>query len=171
MVYWRGSNCQSWNIRYSSIGPIRQSYIHATAVLTHCLCTKYIRYSSTYWSTLLSFGCIKCMKYMHVIRLLLLLFCCFAHIAASNDMFACTQGPRPTVTKYPSLNPPPVVPEGFDNWSTTMDAWGNKVISRTTVVVQKFCPARLFAIERSVCSSSRAPEGGAPASFPLDRTG
>lgn len=37
------------------------------------------------------------------------------------------KGPRPGVTKYQQLNAPPVVPEGFEDWSGVMDTWGNKV--------------------------------------------
>lgn len=53
-----------------------------------------------------------------------------------------SQGPRPAVTAYQQLNAPPVVPEGFENWSTIMDTWGNKV-----------CPG---LCDR--CSTSRAPD-------------
>eukprot|EP00752_Nemacystus_decipiens_P011069 g9835.t1 len=48
--------------------------------------------------------------------------------------FFWTIGPRPAVTEYQQLNPPPVVPEGFENWSTVMDTWGNKMIGALETV-------------------------------------
>jgi len=38
-------------------------------------------------------------------------------------------GDRPEHTNFPSLNEPPVEPEGFENWIETLDRWGNKLLS------------------------------------------
>ncbi|CAN0554987.1 unnamed protein product, partial [Ectocarpus sp. 8 AP-2014] len=58
-------------------------------------------------------------------------------------------GPRPAVTKYQQLNPPPVVPEGFENWSTIMDAWGNKMIGALETV-SRLCATGLGLDEEAI---------------------
>lgn len=52
---------------------------------------------------------------------------CFLSGSSSAHLCIFTQGPRPAMTAYQQLNAPPVVPEGFENWSAIMDTWGNKV--------------------------------------------
>lgn len=70
---------------------------------------------------------------------------CCVHVCTTAVVYIyicvciCIQGPRPAVTNYRSLNAPPVVPEGFDDWSTIMDAWGNKVRMYTYVCVPTRC--------------------------------
>ncbi|CAM9268060.1 unnamed protein product [Ectocarpus sp. 4 AP-2014] len=63
--------------------------------------------------------------------------------------FFWTIGPRPAVTKYQQLNPPPVVPEGFENWSTIMDAWGNKMIGALETV-SRLCAVGLGLDEEAI---------------------
>eukprot|EP00904_Undaria_pinnatifida_P009792 jgi/Undpi1/5943/HiC_scaffold_2.g01217.m1 len=50
--------------------------------------------------------------------------------------FFWTVGSRPAVTKYQQLNPPPVIPEGFEDWSGVMDTWGNKMLGALETVAQ-----------------------------------
>jgi isopenicillin N synthase-like dioxygenase len=45
-------------------------------------------------------------------------------------------GGRPTDTKFPDLNCPPVEPEGFDSWVDTLDTWGNKLIQAVFVLAE-----------------------------------
>jgi len=37
-------------------------------------------------------------------------------------------GSRPEKTNFPSLNEPPVQPDGFPEWIDTLDRWGNKLL-------------------------------------------
>lgn len=148
-MIWRGSS--------------RQSCMFATAVLAQTASRgfslrQYCPTAAAFWDVFYQDACIDCIRLFVVCTLVLMC-----------HTYACTQGPRPAVTKYRSLNPPPVVPEGFDSWSTTMDAWGNKVHVDHVV----HCCAEFFtplAIERSV-HSSRGPEGSAPALCPLGYSG
>ncbi|KAL7751514.1 hypothetical protein RI367_002977 [Sorochytrium milnesiophthora] len=61
-------------------------------------------------------------------------------------------GPQPQKTKYPALNAPPVVPEGFkDQWLPTMDGYGYKlhnaveVLSEMLAVGLGFDDSQFFA--------------------------
>lgn len=46
-------------------------------------------------------------------------------------------GPRPTESKFPDLNAPPVIPEAFkDEWKYTCDDWGNKLLSALDAVAE-----------------------------------
>ena len=43
-------------------------------------------------------------------------------------------GPAPKRTSFPTLNMPPVKPEGFPDWEITMNNWGNKLMGTLFVV-------------------------------------
>ncbi|KAL9251413.1 hypothetical protein AKJ16_DCAP12598 [Drosera capensis] len=43
-------------------------------------------------------------------------------------------GPRPSKTRFEELNAEPVIPEGFPEWTSTMDSWGYKMISAIEAV-------------------------------------
>ena len=46
-------------------------------------------------------------------------------------------GERPTNTKFPALNAPPVVPRAFaDNWKNVMDGWGWKLMNSALSVAE-----------------------------------
>jgi len=45
-------------------------------------------------------------------------------------------GARPTNTKYPELNAPPVIPEGFPQWAQIMDKWGTLMMDSIHTVVE-----------------------------------
>eukprot|EP01112_Ceratiomyxa_fruticulosa_P016129 TRINITY_DN483_c0_g3_i1.p1 TRINITY_DN483_c0_g3~~TRINITY_DN483_c0_g3_i1.p1 ORF type:complete len:401 (-),score=79.49 TRINITY_DN483_c0_g3_i1:103-1146(-) len=43
-------------------------------------------------------------------------------------------GERPSSTTFPELNAPPVIPKSFPEWSSTMDRWGNLMLSAVRTV-------------------------------------
>jgi len=45
-------------------------------------------------------------------------------------------GERPTNTKYPELNAPPVIPNNFPEWPQVMDKWGNLMMASIHTVVE-----------------------------------
>eukprot|EP01027_Heterolobosea_sp_BB2_P025651 GEZU01039363.1.p1 GENE.GEZU01039363.1~~GEZU01039363.1.p1 ORF type:complete len:363 (-),score=148.07 GEZU01039363.1:757-1845(-) len=45
-------------------------------------------------------------------------------------------GERPEKTEFPQLNEPQVVPEGFPEWTETMDTWGSLMLQAVTTVAE-----------------------------------
>lgn len=45
-------------------------------------------------------------------------------------------GERPTESKFPELNAPPVIPENFPQWSEVMDRWGTLMMSCIRTVAE-----------------------------------
>jgi isopenicillin N synthase-like dioxygenase len=45
-------------------------------------------------------------------------------------------GGRPEQTNFPSLNLPPVQPEGFENWVPVLDMWGNKLLASAFILAE-----------------------------------
>lgn len=57
-------------------------------------------------------------------------------IKDSKARFFWRIGPRPTQTKFPSLNMDPVIPPEIPEWKTTMDMWGNKMLTAVEVLAE-----------------------------------
>ena len=60
-------------------------------------------------------------------------------------------GERPSSSKFEELNAPAVIPEGFDEWEKTMDAWGSSLVDTATTVAEM--AALGFGLERGAFSS------------------
>jgi len=45
-------------------------------------------------------------------------------------------GERPSSTKFPELNAPPVIPAKFPQWTTVMDKWGHLMLQSITTVAE-----------------------------------
>jgi isopenicillin N synthase-like dioxygenase len=45
-------------------------------------------------------------------------------------------GPQPPSTRFPSLNPQPVIPAEFPEWKDIMDMWGNKMLNALCSVAE-----------------------------------
>jgi len=59
-------------------------------------------------------------------------------------------GERPSQSKFEELNAPAVIPEGFDEWEKTMDAWGSSLVDTATTVAEM--AALGFGLERGAFS-------------------
>ncbi|CAM6093725.1 unnamed protein product [Calypogeia fissa] len=80
-------------------------------------------------------------------------------------------GPRPTVTRFKELNADAVVPEGFPEWTDTMNGWGRKMLSAVEVVAEMLAAG--FALPRTTFTSlmKEGPHLLAPTGSDLSRYG
>jgi len=97
-----------------------------------------------------------------------------AHYPTQSDVkwrYFHRLGERPKETKFPSLNDDDVFPEGFPQWKTVMDNWGNKLLSAGYTLAEM--GAIGFGLPRNTFTDMMkfAPHLLAPTASDLDKYG
>lgn len=96
-------------------------------------------------------------------------------IKDSKARFFWRIGPRPTTTKFASLNMDPVIPPEIPEWKETMDMWGNKMLSAVEVLSEMLAegfdlPSDAFTSRMKCGPHLLAPTGSDYATFNKEGT-
>jgi len=78
-------------------------------------------------------------------------------------------GDRPTSTKFPELNAPEVVPEGFPEWSEVMNKWGSLMMQGIHTVAEMLAIGLDLPIDTFVTRMKNGPHLLAPTGSDLGR--
>lgn len=97
-----------------------------------------------------------------------------AHVPKGADVkwrYFWRIGSRPDSTKFPELNAPPVIPEGFADWSDVMDRWGVLMMQAVRTVAEMVA----IGLDLPINTFTDLLEGGphllAPTGSDLDKHG
>eukprot|EP01090_Pellita_catalonica_P008677 TRINITY_DN19765_c0_g1_i1.p1 TRINITY_DN19765_c0_g1~~TRINITY_DN19765_c0_g1_i1.p1 ORF type:complete len:240 (+),score=49.24 TRINITY_DN19765_c0_g1_i1:353-1072(+) len=88
-----------------------------------------------------------------------------------KERFFWRIGARPTETKFPSLNAPPVIPKAFPQWAEVMETWGNKLLGSVQVVAEMLSVGLGFEQSTLKNMMKNAPHLLAPTGTNLDKYG
>jgi len=80
-------------------------------------------------------------------------------------------GDRPTVTRYPDLNCPPVQPEGFHNWVHVLDTWGQKLLQSAFTLAEMLAVGLNFPRHTFTDLMRNGPHLLAPTGSDLNKNG